>query len=94
MADIKHPFQFFIELVSPPEIVIFPVQGMPCRSLETAFAMCFHVWPGIADLVNKAGLSLLGVDVCEAGFPIASPGDFESVKAIAQEVGNIERKKE
>src|SRR3954453_4559292 len=26
----------------------------------------------------------LGVDVIEAGFPIASPGDFESVKAIAQ----------
>ena len=25
--------------------------------------------------------------VCEAGFPIASPGDFEAVKAIAQQVG-------
>jgi 2-isopropylmalate synthase len=28
----------------------------------------------------------LGVDVIEAGFPIASPGDFESVQAIAREV--------
>jgi 2-isopropylmalate synthase len=28
----------------------------------------------------------LGVDVIEAGFPIASPGDFEAVRAIAQEV--------
>src|SRR5271156_5955723 len=28
----------------------------------------------------------LGVDVIEAGFPITSPGDFESVQAIAQEV--------
>src|ERR671936_182208 len=28
----------------------------------------------------------LGVDVIEAGFPIASPGDFEAVQAIAQEV--------
>src|SRR5437868_7006080 len=28
----------------------------------------------------------LGVDVIEAGFPIASPGDFESVQAIAQQV--------
>ncbi len=28
----------------------------------------------------------LGVDVIEAGFPIASPGDFESVRAIAQQV--------
>ena len=26
----------------------------------------------------------LGVDVIEAGFPIASPGDFEAVQAIAQ----------
>ncbi len=31
-------------------------------------------------------LDLLGVDVIEAGFPIASDGDFESVKAIAAEV--------
>jgi 2-isopropylmalate synthase len=28
----------------------------------------------------------LGVDVIEAGFPIASPGDFEAVQKIAQEV--------
>ncbi|MBU6275700.1 MAG: 2-isopropylmalate synthase [Planctomycetes bacterium] len=28
----------------------------------------------------------LGVDIIEAGFPIASPGDFESVAAIAREV--------
>src|SRR5882724_9801197 len=28
----------------------------------------------------------LGVDVIEAGFPIASPGDFEAVSAIAREV--------
>jgi 2-isopropylmalate synthase len=28
----------------------------------------------------------LGVDVIEAGFPIASPGDFEAVEAIAQQV--------
>ncbi len=31
-------------------------------------------------------LDRLGVDVIEAGFPIASEGDFESVKAIAQTV--------
>ena len=31
-------------------------------------------------------LAELGVDVLEAGFPIASPGDFESVKRIAQSV--------
>jgi 2-isopropylmalate synthase len=31
-------------------------------------------------------LSRLGVDIIEAGFPIASPGDFEAVQAIAREV--------
>ena len=31
-------------------------------------------------------LADLGVDVMEAGFPIASPGDFESVQAIAQSI--------
>src|SRR5258708_33565376 len=30
-------------------------------------------------------LKELGVDVIEAGFPIASPGDFESVQAIARQ---------
>lgn len=28
----------------------------------------------------------LGVDVIEAGFPAASPGDFEAVKTIAENV--------
>ncbi|MFH1776713.1 MAG: 2-isopropylmalate synthase [Candidatus Omnitrophota bacterium] len=32
------------------------------------------------------GLARLGVDVLEAGFPIASPGDMEAVKLIAQRV--------
>src|ERR671916_1255765 len=31
-------------------------------------------------------LARLGVDVIEAGFPIASPGDFEAVQAIARDV--------
>ena len=31
-------------------------------------------------------LELLGVDVIEAGFPIASDGDFEAVQAVAREV--------
>ncbi|MDI6711861.1 MAG: 2-isopropylmalate synthase [Anaerosomatales bacterium] len=30
----------------------------------------------------------LGVDVIEAGFPISSPGDFESVKRVGEEVGD------
>ena len=28
----------------------------------------------------------LGVDIIEAGFPIASPGDFEAVREIAQNI--------
>lgn len=30
----------------------------------------------------------LGVDIIEAGFPIASPGDFEAVRAVAQKFGD------
>ena len=31
-------------------------------------------------------LETMGVDIIEAGFPISSDGDFESVKAIAAEI--------
>ena len=34
-------------------------------------------------------LHALGVDIIEAGFPIASPDDFAAVRRIAMEVGNI-----
>jgi 2-isopropylmalate synthase len=33
-------------------------------------------------------LEQLGVDVIEAGFPIASPGDLEAVRAVAAEIRN------
>lgn len=33
-------------------------------------------------------LAKLGVDIIEAGFPVASQDDFEAVRAIAKEVGN------
>jgi 2-isopropylmalate synthase len=35
-------------------------------------------------------LARLGVDIIEAGFPIASPGDFEAVRRVALEVGQGE----
>jgi 2-isopropylmalate synthase len=38
-------------------------------------------------LIVARQLALLGVDVIEAGFAAASPGDFEAVQAIAREVG-------
>ncbi len=37
-------------------------------------------------LVIAKQLDRLGVDVIEAGFPISSPGDFESVKLISEKV--------
>jgi len=33
-------------------------------------------------------LDILGVDVIEAGFPVSSPGDFESVEVISKSVKN------
>src|SRR5690606_25354117 len=34
-------------------------------------------------------LARLRVDVIEAGFPICSPGDFESVHTIAEQIGTL-----
>lgn len=39
-------------------------------------------------IVVAKNLELLGVDVIEAGFPISSPGDFESVVEISKAVSN------
>ncbi|MTI38218.1 2-isopropylmalate synthase [Fulvivirga lutimaris] len=39
-------------------------------------------------IIITEALEDLGVDVIEAGFPISSPGDFESVQAIAATVKN------
>ena len=33
-------------------------------------------------------LELMGVDIIEAGFPISSPGDFQAVQLISQEIRN------
>jgi len=37
----------------------------------------------VADILDQ-----LGVDIIEAGFPIASPGDFESVAEVARRAKN------
>ncbi|WP_457630076.1 2-isopropylmalate synthase [Oceanithermus sp.] len=47
--------------------------------------------PGVAlspdeKLAIAKQLARLGVDIIEAGFPIASPGDFDAVRRIAEEV--------
>ena len=42
----------------------------------------------ISEKIRMAeALTELGIDVMEAGFAIASPGDFESVKAISESIG-------
>ena len=35
-------------------------------------------------------LEVLGVDIMEAGFPASSPGDFEAVRRIAEQAGDIQ----
>ncbi|KAF9427215.1 hypothetical protein BGZ94_005304 [Podila epigama] len=50
--------------------------------------------PGVTLTVNEKieiakQLSRLGVDVLEAGFPVASQGDFDAVQRIATEVGPL-----
>ncbi|KAG0354088.1 hypothetical protein BGZ54_001855 [Gamsiella multidivaricata] len=50
--------------------------------------------PGVTLTVNEKieiakQLSRLGVDVLEAGFPVASQGDFDAVQRIANEVGHL-----
>src|SRR5690606_6233210 len=37
-------------------------------------------------IVVAQALEKLGVDIIEAGFPVSSPGDFNSVRAISQSV--------
>lgn len=39
-------------------------------------------------LMIASKLDILGVDVIEAGFPVSSPGDFQSVEAISKLVKN------
>src|SRR4051812_10238252 len=48
--------------------------------------------PGFSMNLNEKirmaeALTELGIDVMEAGFAIASPGDFESVKTISKTIG-------
>jgi 2-isopropylmalate synthase len=45
---------------------------------------------GEEKLVIARQLAKLGVDIIEAGFPVASNGDFEAVRNVARTVGNRE----
>src|SRR3954463_7721215 len=66
--------------MDPDRVLIFDTtlrdgEQSPGISLNTAEKL---------DIAHQ--LARLGVDVIEAGFPIASPGDFEAVQGIAREV--------
>src|SRR5664280_2066856 len=74
-----------VRAAAPARITIFDTtlrdgEQAPC------FSMCE------AEKVRLARkLDALGVDVMEAGFPIASEDDFNSVRAIAREVRRARR---
>jgi len=69
-------------MASPDKIIIFDTtlrdgEQSPGCSMNTT-----------EKLQVARALVELGVDVIEAGFPIASPGDFEAVREIARECGD------
>lgn len=67
---------------SDPQVIIFDTT---LRDGEQAL-------PASLNVKDKLQIALmlekLGVDVIEAGFPVSSPGDFESVQLIAREIKN------
>ena len=65
----------------PPDRVIIFDTTLRDGEQSPGFSMNLHEKLRMAE-----ALANLGVDVIEAGFPIASPGDFDSVKLIADEV--------
>jgi 2-isopropylmalate synthase len=66
--------------IAPDRVIIFDTT-LRDGEQSPGFSM------NLAEKIRLAeALAELGVDVIEAGFPIASPGDFESVQAIAEAV--------
>jgi 2-isopropylmalate synthase len=69
------------DLTSEPRVLIFDTT---LRDGEQAPG-CTMTREEKLDIARQ--LARLGVDVIEAGFPAASPGDWEGVRAVAEEVG-------
>ncbi len=65
----------------PPDRVIIFDTTLRDGEQSPGFSMNLHEKLRMAE-----ALADLGVDVIEAGFPIASPGDFDSVQLIAEQV--------
>jgi len=91
---LPHPFAHRYSIEDPPMTLHHPSFGDIAPDRVIIFDTTLRDGeqsPGfsmnIEEKVRLAeALAELGVDVIEAGFPIASPGDFESVAAIAERV--------
>ncbi|RUO95644.1 hypothetical protein BC936DRAFT_143547, partial [Jimgerdemannia flammicorona] len=75
------------------KLIIFDTTLRDGEQVDTIHNNCFAS-PGVTlnteEKVEIAKhLSRLGVDILEAGFPVASQGDFEAVNQIAKEVGPL-----
>jgi len=77
MSVIQHPS--FGE-VAPDRVIIFDTT-LRDGEQSPGFSMNLTEKLRLAE-----ALAELGVDVIEAGFPIASPGDFEAVRAVAEAI--------
>ena len=69
---------------APPRVRIFDT---PLRDGEQAPG-CTMSLPEKLSVARQ--LARLGVDIIEAGFPAASPGDRDAVRAVAEEVGRAD----
>jgi len=75
--SVNHPS---FGLLPPDRVIVFDTT-LRDGEQSPGFSM------NLAEKIRLAhALAELGADVIEAGFPIASPGDFDSVQAIAREV--------
>src|SRR3954453_11967987 len=66
--------------MDPNRVIVFDT---PLRDGEQAPGISLNATEKL-EIAHQ--LARLGVDVIEAGFPIASPGDFQAVQAIARDV--------
>ena len=71
------------KLSSPPEANRVWIFDTTLRDGEQSPGASMNM---VEKLEMARALAALGVDIIEAGFPIASVGDFEAVRAIAAEV--------
>ena len=79
MTTITHPS---FGAVAPDRIIVFDTT-LRDGEQSPGFSMNLEEKLRMAEALED-----LGVDVIEAGFPASSPGDFESVRLIAAEVGD------